>query len=641
MNQCKRETIDSSVVGLSYAKEVCPGILPSGVIGVYSFGAATTDADVPSITGLYNEVRKHLRIDFQIAPAALGSYKARVNRTRGSVNNVGVKEFAGGDPNWIVSDASGAISQWDRVAAQTANQTLVFISDLTGEVIDGDVFTVEISDDNFATSLTIVLTVTIDGTGLLIWNEIPISSDGDTGAELTLQERSLRTRSRQNRKGSPINLESQVGYETEVTNSTFDDLIQGFLFAKSTQRISSSPVNGDTAVTITGSASGTLSVTDTSGFAVGDLIYITGLSEGSNGLKRITAVPTGTTLTVDVAVEASVAGATLHHVGFEGGTGDIGLIVTGAIVQLTTADFDFQAMNLRVGQWIYIGGTDASKRFDQGFGIARIEEIDELVLTLRQVRWKGIVTEPAAAKEIQVFVPDFVRNEDDPTLIVPQSYQFERLLGSDQIGIQSEYLIGESPNELTINYAAADSMTAEFAFIGLDSELRNGAEGIKSGTRVTAPKEDALNSADHVNEMIVYIHDDNRLTPDELVGGVEECSITINNNAAYRNRIGKLGAFSISNGNFDVSASIKAYFTTIEALKAIRENADVGFNAFSAFNNQGMIFDIPLMGISGQPDTSNESVELPLEGTAGQNENEYTMSFCKFHYLPNIAMPTS
>jgi len=635
MSECKRETIDSSAVGLSFARENCPGELPSGVEGSHNFSASVTDAEVSRFESSYNACEKELRVDLDVTAIAEPSLKLRVNRDRGGSNNIGLQEFAGGNRNWQIIEDATAVARWDRLIPFTSGvQTLITLINLEGEVEDGDVFTIEVSSDDFATSLTQTLTVVIDGTGIVTWKEIAFTEDGDTGSEKTVQERNTRTPSRQRQRGGLIDSESQVGYEVEVTNSTFDDMIEAFCYAKT--RNQKSTLDGDFEATAVGD--NTITVDDPTLLPTGSLILVSGLMGTANGMKLVTAT-TANGLTVDIEEQADVSELQIHKVGVQGVLGDIEINVVGPVVSLDSTALDFTSLDLHIGQAIWVGGDASNTRFEQGFGSARIHRIEENKLTLQQVRWARIQTEDAADKTIQLFFGDYTRNEKDPTLIKRFSHQFEQILGSDQIGLQSRYFTGQAANEMSVDLTSAEGMTASFGFIGLGTEIRDGSEGLKPGVRLSASKEDPINSADHIRDMFVYVNDDTRLTPKEVIGAVETMELTINNNATFAKRIGRLGAYAINIGNFAVDMTASAAFTTVESLRAIERASDVGASVFSVFNNQGMLFDIPSITMGGDIDTGDEYVKIELENAAAESKYGYTLSFTRFNYLPDIANP--
>ena len=356
-------------------------------------------------------------------------------------------------------------------------------------------------------------------------------------------------------------------------------------------------------------------------------------------MKLVEATEAPDLLTVDIEEQSDISQLQIRKVGVQGSVGDIQISVDGPVISLTSGDLDFTLLDLHIGKAIWIGGDAPNTRFDQGFGSARIHEIEENRLTLQQVRWAKIQTEAAADKTIQLFFGDYTRNEKDPTLIKRFSHQFEQILGSDQIGLQSRYFTGQAANEMSVDLTSAEGMTASFGFIGLGTEIRDGSQGLKPGVRLSAPKEDPINSADHIRDMFIYVNDDTRLTPKEVIGAIETMELTVNNNATFAKRIGKLGAYAINIGIFAVDMSASAAFTTVESLRAIERASDVGASVFSVFDNQGMLFDIPSITMSGDIESGDEYIKIELENAAAESEYGYTMSFTRFNYLPDIANP--
>ena len=130
-------------------------------------------------------------------------------------------------------------------------------------------------------------------------------------------------------------------------------------------------------------------------------------------------------------------------------------------------------------------------------------------------------------------------------------------------------------------------------------------------------------------------------SPSNLFGYVSEATISINNNVTPSKAIGILGAFDTTAGNFEVSGSITAYFTTVAAVRAVRLNYDVGLSIISAAKNAGFVFDIPLLGLGGgRLNVEKDSpITVPMEPSGAENQNGYTLMHVSFAYLPTIAMP--
>jgi hypothetical protein len=162
-----------------------------------------------------------------------------------------------------------------------------------------------------------------------------------------------------------------------------------------------------------------------------------------------------------------------------------------------------------------------------------------------------------------------------------------------------------------------------------------------AATKVAALGEDAYNTSQNIYRIALSLANPATSTPDALFAYVTDVSISINNNVTPNKAIGVLGAFDTSAGNFEVSGSITAYFTTVEAVRAVRNNADVSLYTISAAKNAGFVFDIPLLGLGGGRVTveKDQPIQVPVEPAGAQNKFGYTMAYVRFNYLPSIAMP--
>lgn len=647
MSKCTRKVIDSSVIGLSYARENCIAELPSGVESNTSISDFVADFNFSAFDLEYNECEHELITRLTVTDQSEGTIKVRVDRDRGGVitQNVGLQVFAGGDTRWQVNEDPTSVARFDKIGDVDSPSNFAVIVSIEGEVQNGDVFTVFVSDDNFTTVVNRILTVTIDGTGRRVWQGVEVAEYGDFGDELTNERPDRISGSRQLQKATTTEIQAQASFTSNMTQSTMRDFIQGFLYAATRQKPSTTSLNGDIPLQVVeiGDGSIIVSANQQDLFQIGSILAGNGFTTVANNMKPllVTGLEDQGELEIPSVVESEKEeNFELSLVGHRFEVDDVSIVVNGPLVTLVSDNDVFGSLDLNIGEWIFVGGDPSDTRFNQGNGYARIASITERVIRLDQIGWAGIESENGAGKTIEIYFGNYTRNESDPELIKRHSYQFERLLGQDQIGLQSEYMLGQVANELTIEFPENEYVKCEFGFLGIDSEYRNGAEGLKEGERIGAPREDVYNSGDHIRQMVLYVHDNTRIRPQPVFGFVQEASLEINNNASIATRIGRLGGFDMNVGNFEVSGDITAYFTTVEAKRAIRNNADVGFNTIGAFNNSGWVFDIPLLSLSGGNLSieENEPVLIELEKQAAENENGYTLSHTYFPYLPTVAM---
>lgn len=483
--------------------------------------------------------------------------------------------------------------------------------------------------------------------GTPIWRPLDVNSFSDFGGSISKVTRTPFRTDRQRRKGQTTDLDAAGSVNHDLVQEGLQDLLQGFFFADLRAK---AEVGG--AGEITGVTTGPNTYTAAAGldvYEVGDLVFVTGCTNAANnGLKTVTTV-LATVLTVSetLVAETPPATAKIVAVGFEFTTGDLVVDTTGSLPQLTATSKDLTELGLVPGEFIYIGGDAAATQFDtSGMGFARCRSIAAGAIVIDKCQ-ADMVADTAAAKTIQVFFGRVLKNETG-TDIVRRTYNVERQLGAPDDAspteIQSEYLVGATPNEMTLNIPTADKAMIDLAFVAMDHETRTGAVGIKSGTRAAAIEESAFNTSSNVpliNLAVVSNTDEN---PTPLFAFAEEMSIVINNNVSPDKAIGILGGFDASYGNFEVSGSMTAYFMDVNSIAAIRDNSDVTMDMHLVKENAGITVDVPLMSLGdGRLDvTQNEAIRIPLSQEAAIGSGAiagytHTMLICFWDYLPDAA----
>lgn len=307
--------------------------------------------------------------------------------------------------------------------------------------------------------------------------------------------------------------------------------------------------------------------------------------------------------------------------------------------------FSWLSLGLQVGEWVYSGGDGAGHAFAVNTGFARIKALTDTAMTFDKTSWDNAAAEIATGVQLDLFYGMYLVNARSAEESVTYYYQFERTLGNDGDGIQAEYGLGAVANELELTFPLPEGdearITAALGFIGIDTETRTGAEGRKVGQHVKyAAGEAAYNtSLDQVRQRLQIINSADSL-PLPLFAWVQDSSLTINNNVSPVKAQGALGGIDVNVGNFDVGGEITALFTTVNAIRAIRQNRDITYDVIHAHMNEGFVYDIPLLTLGGgMPNIElDEPVTLPVTMMAAENDAGYTISYTNFPYLPNAAM---
>ncbi|AJD82783.1 phage tail tube protein [Achromobacter xylosoxidans] len=325
---------------------------------------------------------------------------------------------------------------------------------------------------------------------------------------------------------------------------------------------------------------------------------------------------------------------------------DATVSIENGMMKLSVVGLGTALDSLRPGDWLFIGG-DAGKRLaeDGNNGFKRLFKID----TTANELWfdKGIekVEAETFVGDFDIYVPQTLRNELGSD-IVRTSYQFERTLGSldGNDPPQAEYVSGAVPSTYALNIPTAEKMTTDWTYMACDGQLRTQAEGLKPGTRPTLPDQDAYNTSTDLKRIVMSRVHNGTTAPAPLFGFLLESTLNINNNLSGNKALGVVGNFDISAGTFEVSISATAYFSDVEAIRAVHENADVTLDYVFMKNRQGMVIDLPLLSLGdGRPNVElDQPITLPLTGDAATAKKlgadfDYTLNFNFFTDLPALA----
>lgn len=481
-----------------------------------------------------------------------------------------------------------------------------------------------------------------------VWFPAEPNSYSDFGPSITTVARNPINPSRQRKKGVVTDLDATGGFNQDLTQDNTTRFLQGFFFADAREPFSTRPLNGAAIpVTAVDTTDGYAAAIGAGKVVVGDIIQAIGFgSVANNGPKVVTAADADSVNAAGLVAEAAPpAGAMFHIVGKQLASGDISIVMNGGLVRLTSAANNMITLfpDLFPGRWLFIGGDGANSRFANNVGFARVSAIAAGYLEFDKVSWAAPVNEAGAGKTIQVFDGLVIRNEPDPLNIKRRTYQLERTLGQDADGTMAEYLVGAVANELTINMPQADKVNIDLGYVACDGTTRTGLEGLKAGTRPNPEGSDtAFNTSNNFKRIKLSSVIPGVAAPAPLFAFATDLSLTINNNVSPNKAVGTLGAFDTSAGTFEVGGEITAYFASVAATRAVRNNADITIDIIMVKENAGLLFDVPLLSLgNGRLGIEqDQAVTVPLETNAAESVFGHTLLFQSFGYLPDVANPT-
>ncbi len=480
-----------------------------------------------------------------------------------------------------------------------------------------------------------------------VWYPMEPNSYSDFGGQLKTVARNPINPSRQRKKGTITDLDASGGFNQDLTLNNLTRIMQGFFFADIRQKATTAPLTTTTQVAMTAIAAADDDYTAAAGLptsiVANDLVYASGFGvAANNGLKVASGTSTGTAISVSDALsdEASPpAAAKVEKCGHQFASGDLSIVISGTLARLTSAAFNMTTLGLIPGEWVYLGGDAAATTFGSvNKGLARVGVVAAGYIEFDKTSWVPIA-DAGAAKTIQLFYGSFLKNESDPALIKRRTYNVERTLGNDDDGVMSEYLVGAVANEFTINVPQADKVTTDLTFVALDNEQRDGADGVKDGTRPTVAAEECFNTSSDLSRIRLGSVSETDSFVDPLFAFATELTLMVKNGVTPNKALGVLGGFDTSAGTFEVSGKITVYFANVAAVQAVRNNADITIDMFLAKSNGGMVFDIPLLGLGDGrlAVEQDKAITLPLDMSAAENKFNSTFSLTHFPYLPDIA----
>lgn len=477
-----------------------------------------------------------------------------------------------------------------------------------------------------------------------VWFPLEPNSYNDFGGQIATIARNPINASRQRKKGVTTDLDASGGFNQDLTFENSTRIMQGFFFADIRHKPTNLRITGvaDAAVTSVTAATNKYNFGANPGaFLANHLIYASGFGVAANNGLRLAVSADADDVTVGAGLvdEASPpATASVRAVGYQLGNATSAIALNGNLVRLTDSGTNFTTLGLVPGEWIFLGDDTASTRFANNVGFARIGVIAAGYLEFDKTTWEGAI-EAGTGKTIRVYFGDVLKNESNPALIKRRSYNVERSLGNDADGVMSEYLVGAVANEFTMNVAQADKITIDMSFVATDNEQRTGLQGLKSGTRPSLQPGDAYNTSSDFYRIKLALADNADASPNVMLAYATDLTLSINNGVTPNKAIGVLGAFDTSAGTFEVGGNLTAYFSTIQAVQAVRNNADVTLDVIMSKNNRAMIFDIPLLALGdGRLNVEqDQAIMVPLENNAAESKFGHTFLFMSFNYLPNIA----
>lgn len=476
-----------------------------------------------------------------------------------------------------------------------------------------------------------------------VWVEKEPNSYSNFGAEIKTVQRTPINANRRNKKGTVVGYTAGASYETDLTATNMREDAQAFFFSDARRKsaIVATAVDADGFAVAAGGAA----------YVEGSIVVATGSSIDANNGMHIVG-PASDADTVDVAGLTAATGQAigLIRAGQQFAAGDVAVNVSGPLPALTSTAFDFTTLGLIPGEIVYLGGDDAATTFGaDAMGWCRVKSVaaHSLVFDKTDFQFKA---NAGAGKTIQLFFGTVVRDED-AALQKMRTFSIMRKIGAPDLdapnAVQAEVVTRCVANELKITVPEEDKVTCSLAFMGADSNYYDDVDtDLPGSSYINVVEADAINSTGDMKRarMVVYPNNHDNAAPQPIVAMFNSFDLTFNNQIKENKAVTRMGTFVLSPGNFAVSGSFTGYFTTLEAMRSIRNNADVSF-MFAAWKaNKGVALDIPMITLAskGLDVKQNEPVMIPIDSDASTGRKyddamAHTALMVFYDYLPNVA----
>lgn len=509
--------------------------------------------------------------------------------------------------------------------------------------------------------------------GSPVWTLLEPNTISKFGAAIKVVSRDPISKLRQQRYGTVSDLDSDVDFEGDITQSHLDTFLEGFFFA--TAKNADCRFVG-AAVTVSGytitaaTASQAAKFQWTSGGPI-SLVYARGyVNAANNGLHALTSdlALSGTAIPVtSLTVETPPTNAEVELCGIRCTAGDLALSVAAAVAGVSPnigtltagnnsvsggSEVDFTTLGINVGQFIHIGGLLAANQFAgsgsvKSFGYARIKAISAHSLTLDKMSATLIASDGTSTGSggslipVDILFGRFIRNVPiDNADYMERTFQIEATwpnLGVAGSGstTQYSYSVGNYCDQIQMKLPVANKGTIQFTFKGLDTPPPTQTRATNAATPIVPERVIAMNTTSDIARLRVTQVDESGLTTD-----FADLNITIANKAAPEKVLGKLGAKYMNFGNFMITVSATVIFTNDLVISAIRNNQLLSMDFIVRNTDGAMIMDMASFTLGGGDVNivKDQSVQLKLTGTSVMdNLLQTSLSSSLFPVVPSIS----
>ncbi len=438
----------------------------------------------------------------------------------------------------------------------------------------------------------------------------------DIGSKIKSVVRRPLSRSRQLKKGIPVDLDSPLSFEEDLTMNFAVKHFEGFVYAEYVNNNlffpqSDAGATGFTVPPLSAASAGKLQWKN-SGAGAKSLIFSAGYTiAANNGLKVLTGDPVTTDVLIPVAgnsTETAPAKSFVVIAGIRAITGDLKIdvgtptagkatITAGQNGVASANQVDFTTLGLTVGQLVHVGGLTAGQQFSAGVGFGRVVSMTAgptSTLVLDKIS-TGLVTDPGTGDTVDILFSRFLRNVASDQAVDDSRY-LERTLTFELatpnlggVGVDGyQYPNGNYYDVLEINAPETDKITCKASFVGFDTPVPTGTRKTNAANAIAPIGTTAYNTS----SSYVHLRTDGVSAANTLF---KSWRLSIKNNASPEKVHAVFGAAAMDIGQFEVSLDAEMIFADAGVLTAIRNNTTLTFDFLLKNGDGGIAVDFPAL----------------------------------------------
>lgn len=328
--------------------------------------------------------------------------------------------------------------------------------------------------------------------------------------------------------------------------------------------------------------------------------------------------------------------ATVDVIGFQGAADDLKIDAQNNLTSAGGVNF-IADLGIVPGMWVALGGTAAGSAFDTipAKSRARVKAVAAAKLTLERHSWAVAGADPAAGKQIRIYLPRLHRNYaiNDAANYKQQAFYGELLEPGATAANEDAYTYAEglAPDGMDIDAPSENKIVATLKLVGLNCKDPTNVRAAGPADAYLPQATNELNTADGVK--LVRLGDANGT----LVGEINSWKLSLTNTAKKLPVQGTLGGKKHSYGKFLHSVTMEAYYDNSDAIAALRDKRPLWWDAYAENDQFGVLFDLPFVAFRNgdRKYQQNEPVMITCDVPAFRNAFDgIAGSMCVFGYLP-------